>query len=99
MRADEGRACISKHAPAVHGVLFGSWWLYICNAGLYIVTAGTDGLVAVWADEGKACIAKRTCATPVAAACWHPSDNALALQVRAFRNGLIRSDHPPSTVD
>lgn len=50
-------------------------------AGLYIVTAGTDGLVAVWADEGKACIAKRKCATPVAAASWHPTDNALALQV------------------
>ncbi len=50
-------------------------------AGLYIVTAGTDGLVAVWADEGKACISKRQCETPVAAACWHPTSNALALQV------------------
>jgi hypothetical protein len=52
-------------------------------AGLYIVTAGTDGNVVVWADEGKACVATRKCATPIVDAVWHPSGNALALQVGA----------------
>jgi hypothetical protein len=53
----------------------------LLGAGLYIVTAGTDGKVVVWADEGKACVATRECATPVVDAVWHPSANVLALQV------------------
>ena len=67
------------------------------GAGLYIVTAGTDGKVVVWADEGKACVAARECATPVVDAVWHPSANVLALQVAtASCHGLARNSIAPN---
>lgn len=66
------------------------------GAGLYIVTAGTDGKVVVWADEGKTCIATRECATPVVDAVWHPSANVLALQVAtASGHGLVCNTNTP----
>jgi hypothetical protein len=70
---------------------------YALGAGLYIVTAGTDGKVVVWADEGKACVATRKCATPVVDAAWHPSANVLALQVAtASGHGLVCNTNTPN---
>ena len=55
--------------------------LPLALSGLYLVTAGTDGVTAVWDVPRRAVIAQRRSASPVTAAAWHPTDNSLALQV------------------
>ena len=62
------------------------------------MTAGTDGKVVVWADEGKACVASHECATPVVDAAWHPSANVLALQV-APASGRLQHVAPNMATD
>lgn len=68
------------------------------HAGLYLVSAGTDQLLALWDVSLRKVLSKRTTLSTVSAVSWHPQDNSLACITEegsvAVWDGVVPEDHP-----
>lgn len=70
----------------------------ILNAGLYLVSAGTDQLLVLWDVGLRKAVCKRTTPSTVSAVSWHPKSNSLACISEegsvATWDGIVPNGHP-----